>query len=286
MNSLVTQFGLENWKPIVLALLLPPLPFLLLILVGARLLLPRRGWGWLVVLIGVAGIWLAGCTGVARLLDDHALQPPPALGAGRIAELKAAARTGPKGVAAARGLDAGAIAIVVLGGGLEAFAPEYHDANLTAISLERLRYGVWLGRETGLPVAFSGGVGWGGAPTAGPSEAGTAARIAAQEFGRPLRWTEPDSRDTRQNAAHTIALLRRAGIRHIVLVTHAQHMPRAGRAFSEAARAAGADIRIEPAPMGLAPRVERSPLDWLPSTQGLARVRYSLRELLGLAVGT
>jgi hypothetical protein len=52
------------------------------------------------------------------------------------------------------------VAIVVLGGGMEALAPEYGVSSLRATSLERLRYGIWLGRETGLPVAFSGGVGW------------------------------------------------------------------------------------------------------------------------------
>ena len=45
----------------------------------------------------------------------------------------------------------------------------------------------------------------------------------------PLRWTEDRSRDTRENAAATVALLRAAGVRQIVLVTHASHMPRAMR---------------------------------------------------------
>ena len=80
------------------------------------------------------------------------------------------------------------------------------------------------------PLAFSGGVGW--AQQGSTSEARVAAKIAAEEFGRPLRWVEDDSRDTRENAAKTIALLKPAGIQHIVLVTHGYHMRRALRAFS------------------------------------------------------
>ena len=79
---------MASWKPIVTALLLPPVPFLVLILLGARLLLPRRGLGWLVILIGVAGIWLAGCAGAAQWIDQFALKPPRELSRDRVGELK------------------------------------------------------------------------------------------------------------------------------------------------------------------------------------------------------
>ena len=45
-----------------------------------------------------------------------------------------------------------------------------------------------------------------------------------------------ESRDTRENAARTLALLKPAGIDHIVLVTHGYHMPRALRAFTRSGR--------------------------------------------------
>ena len=124
---------------------------------------------------------------------------------------------------------------------MEALAPEYGVSNLTAGSLERLRFGIWLGRETRLPVGFTGGVGW--AQTDAKPEAQIASQIAATEFGRPLKWIEENSRDTRENAVRTVALLKPQGIRHIVLVTHGYHMPRALRDFEAAA---GPDIRIEP----------------------------------------
>lgn len=273
LNSLFADLGLASWKPIISALLLPPVPFLFLILIGARLLLPRRGLGWLVILVGVAGVWLGGCTGAAQLIDQFLLKPPHELSRERIGELKAKrSATTPA-------------AIVVLGGGLEPFAPEYGVANLGANSVERLRYGLWLGKETGLPVAISGGLGWGGAAAGGASEAEVAARIAAQEFGRPLRWTEADSRDTRENAARSVGLLHRAGIQHIVLVTSAWHMPRALRAFKEAAQAKAPGMAIEAAPTGLATRVDKRELDWVPTTLGLTRVRNSVHEVIGIAAG-
>jgi len=147
-------------------------------------------------------------------------------------------------------------------------------------SLERLRYGLWLARETGAPIAFSGGVGWGQPDAA--AEAKVAAKIAAEEFNRPIKWQEDDSRDTRENALRTFALLKPAGIDHIVLVTHGYHMPRALRAFTEAA---GPGIKVEPAPMGLARRIESPALEWLPSSDGFSQMRQTLRELFGRLAG-
>ena len=266
LNSLFTLLDIDSWKPFVAALLLPPVLFLATVLVGARLILPRRGLGWCVVLLSLAGLWLGTCSGTGRLLEQHVLHVPPALRAERVKEIQA--------VPAQR-------AIVVLGGGTESFAPEYRADNLAAPSLERLRYGLWLSRETGVPVAFSGGVGWSQGQSA--PEATIAARIASEEFGRPLRWSEADSRDTRQNAANSIALLKRDGITQVLLVTHGWHMPRALRAFRAAALAEG--MQVEAAPMGLATRVGSPAFDWLPTQRGFERVRHALHEMMGLLAG-
>ena len=266
LNSLFILLGIESWKPVLTALLLPPVPLLLLMLIGARLILPRRGLGWLVIVTSVALLWVTNCTGTAQLLSQFALRPPPPLSSDRIKELKAEAK--------------GPVAILVLGGGLEPFAPEYGVSNLNSRSLERLRYGMWLSRETGLPVGFSGGVGWGQGD--GTPEARIASQIAANDFGRPLKWIEENSRDTRENAARSVPLLRKAGIKHIVLVTHGWHMPRSMAAFEVAA---GGDMRIEAAPMGLAQRTDLPVLEWIPTSDGTTRVRTVLRELIGRALG-
>ena len=62
-------------------------------------------------------------------------------------------------------------------------------------------------------------------------------------------------------------------------------MPRALRAFRDAAFVKEAKWELIPAPMGLAPRVERPALRWLPSAEGTFLVRAVLREKLGLWLG-
>ncbi len=268
MNSLLLTLGVESWKPLIAALVLPPVPFLLLTLIGARLLLPRRGLGWLVILFSVAMLWLSACSGAARAVSQLLLPPPAALSFDRIRELRVEASAKKS------------LAIVVLGGGAESFAPEYGVGSLQSASLERLRYGVWLAKQIDAPIAFSGGVGW--AARDGAPEAKIAARIAAEELGRPIKWQESESRDTRENAAHTAELLKTAGINHIVLVTHGVHMPRALRAFGEAA---GPGMQIEAAPMGLARQLELPALEWIPSTGGFRFMREVSHELLGNLAG-
>jgi uncharacterized SAM-binding protein YcdF (DUF218 family) len=270
MNSILAELGIESWKPILAALLLPPVPFLLLLLVAGLLLWARRGIGWLLMGLSIVGLWLCQCAGFGEILSTVALRPPAALSTAQIAGLK-------RDVQSRRN-----VAIVVLGGGREAFAPEYGVASLTPWSLERLRYGLWLARETGAPIAFSGGTGW-GQTNDGLSEAQIAARIAASEFGRPLRWTEEESRDTRENAGRSVALMSRAGVTELVLVTHAWHMPRAMRAFAEAG---AGRVKMIAAPMALAPRVDVPLLKWLPSSEGYLHVRAVLRECIGLLMGS
>jgi uncharacterized SAM-binding protein YcdF (DUF218 family) len=270
VNELFELFGLQSWKPIVTALLLPPVPLLLLALLGARLMFWRRGLAWLVLLLACAGIWLSNCGNVGDWLERTLVTPPPALTPERIGDLR---RDG----AAGKG------AIVVLGGGREAFAPEYGVSNLNPLSLSRLHYGLWLARQANLPVMFSGGVGHGDSP--GTSEAEIAQRMAERDYGRPLKWVEKESRDTRENAVRSVALLKQAGVTEVVLVTHGWHMRRALRAFEAEARRADLAARVVPAPMGLAGQSDRSVIGWLPSYQGATRVRLVLREQLGLWFG-
>lgn len=267
MNGLLTLLGIESWKPLIAALVLPPIPFFLLLLIGARLILPRRGLGWFVILVSLTGLWLSACLGMGQVLTQMVLKPPAPLGAEAIAELKAAVKAKQP------------VAIVVLGGGAEPLAPEYGVSNLSASSLERLRYGLWLARETGAPVAFTGGVGW-GRPD-GQAEAQIAARIASQEFAQPLKWLEERSRDTRENAMWTMPLLKQAGITRVIVVTHGWHMPRAQKMFE---LAAGGAVKVDPAPMGLAAKTTSAPLEWVPTPAGYVRTQQALRELLALLV--
>lgn len=265
MNELFLSLGIESWKPAITGLLLPPLPLLLLILVGARLMFRNRLVAWSLVLAGVGGIWLTCTPAVAGLLTRHLLHPPQAISEATIAQLRRAPHT----------------TIVVLGAGRRRLAPEYGVSTLKSASVERLRYGLWLSRQTELPVGFSGGVGLGAEP--GPTEADVAARIAEREFGRPLRWTEGTSRDTRENALRTIALLQPMGIERIVLVTQGYHMKRALRNFEHAAR--GTSIQFVVAPMSLWVDAPLRAVDWLPTASGLEDTWLALHEWLGLVMG-
>lgn len=264
------MFGLESWKPIIAALILPPVPLILLILVGARLILPRRGLGFFLVFLGVTLLWLGSCQGTGRWMQNFLLKPPMALRQDDIDRLHAQALAEGK---------TPHTAIVVLGGGRVPRAAEYGMSDLSPTSAERLRYAIWLSRQTGLPIAFSGGVGWAELDDA-QSEADIASRVAQQTYGRSITWTESGSRDTRGNANLTVNLLRPAGITEIVLVTNAWHMPRALRAFQQVA----GDIRITPAPMGGFSATDRPELDWLPTQEGMASVRTALHELIGIGV--
>ena len=265
MNDIFLSLGIEAWKPVLTALVMPPVPLLILVLAGARLMFRRRLLAWLLVLLGVVGIWMSCTTALSLGLTHWLVRPPIPLLDSQVADLKRAPRT----------------AIVVLGGGRRLLAPEYGLSTLHERSIERLRFGLWLGRETSLPVAFSGGVGH-GAP-AGTSEAEIAARIAEREFGRPLRWTETESRDTRENALRTVGLLNAQGIDQIVLVTHGYHMPRALRNFQRAAE--GRKITIVPASMGMPPSRRLGVSDWLPSVEGFEGTRLALHEWLGRVMG-
>ena len=259
-------FGTAGYKPLLTALLLPPVPLLALMLLGAALLRRRPGAGWTLLLLGAAGIWLGSTTAAGEWLQHRLLQPPAPL---QPETLRSSTNAN--------------TAILVLGGGRESEAPEFGAPNLSHYSLQRLRYGVWLSRRSGVPLGYSGGVGH--AQRGAVTEAEVAARIAASEFGQPLRWTESSSRDTRGNAEHSVALLRAAGVTRIVLVTHGWHMRRSLRAFEQAVARSGGGITLLAAPMGLARDESVAPLPWLPSLEGFADTRHALREYLGWLAG-
>lgn len=170
-------------------------------------------------------------------------------------------------------------AIVVLGGGVETAALEYNAPTLSPDAMSRLLYGVHLSRATQLPMAYTGGIGWAG-QRGQMSEADVAALSLSRLGLPPLRWQENQSRDTRENALLTAALLKNDGITHIALVTHAWHMPRSVRQFE------AAGLQVVPAPMGYI-RSDVSPLlQWLPSGKGLRDTGWVIRERLGLLLAS
>ena len=249
------------FKPLLTSLAMPPAAPLLLALLGLLLAWRRKRGGMALAALSLVALWLLSCHGTAVWLARHAL---PQFDAVTAAQLK---------------MDR-VQAIVILGGGLLPAAPEYGGApQPSAVTAARLRYGIWLARQSGLPVAFSGGIGWAADGIQPLSEAEVAARVAQQDFGVALRWSEAVSRDTSGNARLLAPVLMREGVQGIVLVTDAWHMSRSVSAFQTAG------FVVTPAPMAFTRPIESRLLQWLPSAQGLLASRQVLRECLGLAVG-
>jgi uncharacterized SAM-binding protein YcdF (DUF218 family) len=164
-------------------------------------------------------------------------------------------------------------AIVVLGGDVRAGnGADIADA-LGPLSLERVVLAARAYRRLRLPVAVSGGrVG-----KVRSSEAALMKAVLETDFAVPVAWSEDASRTTWENAAYTARLLQPAGIKTVVVVSQAWHLPRAIWAFEQAGLAA------RPWP---APRTVWQPRkldDFLPSIGGLRDTTYALHELIGAA---
>lgn len=250
---------LSALKPLLTLLVLPPLGLLLLAALGWLLAVNQRRGGLALVALSLLLLGWLSCHGTAVWLARNLLTQYPAL---PLATLKASR----------------AQAIVVLGGGVLPLAPEYGSAQPRVNTAARLRYGLWLARQSGLPVAFSGGLGWAAHAAQTEPEADVAARVARQDYGMTLRWLESDSRDTAGNARLMAPLLKRDGVQRIALVTDAWHMPRSVAAFE------AAGLAVTPAPMGFVLPFESDALEWMPSAPGLLASQQVLREWLGLAV--
>lgn len=168
----------------------------------------------------------------------------------------------------------GAQAIVVLGGGRIADAPEYGGRDMpSGGTLPRLRYAAYLQRATGLPVLVTGGRPDG----AMESEAAIMARVLEADFSVPVKWQEQASNNTAENAQYSARMLEAAGIQRILLVTDALHMPRSVRIFTQAG------LQVVPAPTIFYATARWLPDDFLPKAVWLQRAAYAMHEWIGLA---
>lgn len=265
MPAVNLSFDYSSFKTLLLAAALPPAPLLLLAAWGGWRLRRGRRFGGLLLGLALVGVWLSATEATGELLS-RAVGQPAALSRAQVDALKGR----PDG------------AVLVLGGGVYRHLPEYDGGALRRATAERLAYGVWLARRTGWPLAFSGGIGWTATELRQP-EAEIVARVAAEDYGLPLRWAEASSRDTRENAAKSLPILAAAGVKQVLLVTDDGHMRRAVRAFEAAARPLG--IAIVPAPIGLSDDSLTSFTDWCPSTEGFWRVRNIVYETLAWWAG-
>jgi uncharacterized SAM-binding protein YcdF (DUF218 family) len=238
-------------KAVLKALVLPPAGPLLLAVLGVLLSrrLPRIGRG--LAATGIAALLVLSIPAVAafllRTVDDS---PPLDLERARSAQ-----------------------AIVILGGGTRRDAAEYGGDTLGRLTLERVRYGARVARQTALPVLVTGG-----SVSEGETEAKLMQDALKNEFGIDVRWVEDRSRTTHENAAYSAPILRAVGVRRIVLVAHSFDIPRATAEF------AAQGVETIAAPTGIVSLHFTSPFDYLPSVTGLQGSYYALYEMLANAV--
>ncbi len=233
-------------------LILPPAgPLLVAAAGGALLFTPWAGLGRMVVTAGLVAAYGLATPALGIFLLRRLESRHPPLDPATLPE------------------EVGAIVILDAGGtrGAREWARD-GGAAPNAQTPERLRYGAYLHRENGLPLLVSG------------DGAGALMALALErDFGVAVRFVEPHSRHTQENADHSAGLLGPAGISGIVLVTHAWHLPRAFAAF----RRRG--FEVVPAPLGFTARQrgERALFALLPSPSGVSASYWACHELLGLA---
>jgi len=171
-------------------------------------------------------------------------------------------------------------AIVILGGAVRAPGGEHARPELD-IGADRVLFGVELFRAGKAPlIAFSGGA-VGVVGVSESPEALAAARIL-QQMGVPASAirTEAQSRNTHENATYSYRLLSPLGVRRILLVTSAAHMPRASALF----RHAGFDVVPAPCDFRTGWGSERLLFRVLPDPGNLTDSDSAIKEYVGIAV--
>ncbi|WP_044872288.1 YdcF family protein [Pseudomonas sp. LFM046] len=164
-------------------------------------------------------------------------------------------------------------AIVVLGGGRDRDDPAWGADQPALLPLERLRYAARVARASGLPLLTSGGLHFGEPP----SEAQIMADTLKRDFGVEVRWLEGESRTTWENAQFSARLLQSDGVRRVLLVTQAAHMPRARWCFERAG------FEVVTAPVGFMGVPNGRPLKgWLPEAKAVWQSSLLLNEAIGL----
>ncbi|MEB3337272.1 MAG: YdcF family protein [Leptolyngbyaceae bacterium] len=178
-------------------------------------------------------------------------------------------------------------AIVVLGGGTKPGISPRPGVDLSEAG-DRILYGAQLYREGKAPrLILSGGrIDWRGG---GPAESADMAAIA-QTLGVPKSaiLEDPTSLNTYENAVNVRKILQTQGIRRVLLVTSAMHMPRSLRIFQRQG------IDAIPAPTDflvsnqevqeLQSNAPAILLNLIPDADRLQQVTRALKEYFGLVV--
>ncbi|MGL6245761.1 YdcF family protein [Pseudomonas sp.] len=163
-------------------------------------------------------------------------------------------------------------AIVLLGSGRERGDIAWGADQPTGVGLERERYAARLAKASGLPILTSGGLHFGTPPT----EAKLMADSMHDDFGVTVRWQEGRSRTTWENAQFSAEVLLPQGIKRVVVVTQAWHMPRSVWSFQQAG------FEVVPAPVGFLGVDNARPLGgWMPEFKSIWQSGQLMNEAVG-----
>jgi uncharacterized SAM-binding protein YcdF (DUF218 family) len=231
-------------KTLLKSLILPPAGPLLLAVLGLLMLKRRPVMARTCLILGLGSLWLLSTPIVCDAITGLAEHYPPL-------DLRLAA-------------DAQAI-VILGGGGQRAFAPEYSGPAAEPLLLERLVYGAYLARKTGLPILVTGF----------RIEVNAMQETLQRNFGIDPRWADNQAYDTFQNARNSARLLKADGVHRIVLVTHGTHMRRAVHEFTDAG------LDVVPAPVGILAERNAGISRYLPGPDTLPRSYVAINELLG-----
>jgi uncharacterized SAM-binding protein YcdF (DUF218 family) len=240
-------------KPYLTALALPLTSLLVFILIGSWFIKSKPKLAKSIILSSVICLWVLSTNAFSVWLHNKLVPAYPFVTAQNLK-------------------DQSVQAIVVLGGGVVTGLPD-GDQQLSKTSLERLRLGAQLARQSGLPLVFSGGSGWGAKDT-NVSEADVAETVLLNAFGMQLNFKESLSRDTQENANNTWKLLSEKRITRIALVTNTTHMPRASMEFKLVG------FNVTEASVGQPTANNATGLRWMPSPSTLELSQAVLREIL------
>lgn len=236
------------------ALALPPANLVLVILLGLVLRRWAPGAGLVIAVVGAVALYALSTSFVAtRLLAaiESGIVPP---------DFSADNENRPG-------------AIVVLAAGFMYETPENKPVSVNAMTLERLRQGVRVHRETGLPILVTGG--WSRYNLI--EIAILMQRTLRRDFGIEPAWIEKQSRTTYENAVYSAQILKPLGIRSVYVVSQAWHLPRALAAFE----AVGLSAIPAPSRYTHVSRIEVNA--FLPSARALRRSYFAMHEIIGLA---
>lgn len=239
------------WKQLLRNLVLPPTGPLILALAGLiwAMSASRRRLALALCTVGVLLLWAFSIPIVADVLM-RSVERYPALDLSKPVQAQA---------------------VVILGGGVRPDAPEDggHPAP-SSTTLQRLVYGARVARVTGLPVLVTGS----------RAEAAAMSESLERDLSVTPRWVESHSRDTRQNAEKSAAILERAGVHKVILVTSSEHMARSVTEFQLVG------LEVVPAPAEMWTRRDHGMLVWVPNADALVRSQRAMYEVLGRIVQT